>query len=202
MATRFAKTLGGIAALGIGLGGFAATSQAAALLIGQHSGTECSGKGGFSNCYANPDGTTSQGSRSGGSPSIFKFNSGGSTEISNLFPTISGSEFTINYLSATNTLTFNYLAGLGDPAIHYFAIKQADGFALYYDAAAITAGTIALTGLFPENPGFSHITFFDTGSTPAVPEPATWALMLAGFGLIGAALRRRQRRHAKVAFAF
>jgi hypothetical protein len=29
-------------------------------------------------------------------------------------------------------------------------------------------------------------------STTAVPEPATWALMLGGFGLMGAALRRRQ----------
>lgn len=28
---------------------------------------------------------------------------------------------------------------------------------------------------------------------PAVPEPATWAMMLGGFGLIGAAMRRRQR---------
>jgi len=27
---------------------------------------------------------------------------------------------------------------------------------------------------------------------PFVPEPATWAMMLAGFGLTGAALRRRQ----------
>jgi hypothetical protein len=27
---------------------------------------------------------------------------------------------------------------------------------------------------------------------PAVPEPATWAMMLAGFGLVGAGLRRRR----------
>ncbi len=27
----------------------------------------------------------------------------------------------------------------------------------------------------------------------AVPEPATWAMMIAGFGLAGSALRRRQR---------
>jgi len=26
----------------------------------------------------------------------------------------------------------------------------------------------------------------------AVPEPATWAMMIAGFGLIGAAARRRR----------
>jgi len=30
-------------------------------------------------------------------------------------------------------------------------------------------------------------------STPAVPEPATWAMLIAGFGLVGAAMRRRQK---------
>jgi hypothetical protein len=33
----------------------------------------------------------------------------------------------------------------------------------------------------------------------AVPEPASWAMMLGGFGLVGGAMRRRQR--SKVAFA-
>ena len=34
----------------------------------------------------------------------------------------------------------------------------------------------------------------DTGLqfTPSVPEPATWALMLAGFGMVGYAMRRRR----------
>jgi hypothetical protein len=27
----------------------------------------------------------------------------------------------------------------------------------------------------------------------AIPEPATWAMMLGGFGLLGAAARRRSR---------
>lgn len=31
-----------------------------------------------------------------------------------------------------------------------------------------------------------------------VPEPATWAMMLAGFGLVGAAVRRRRPVHAAV----
>jgi hypothetical protein len=30
----------------------------------------------------------------------------------------------------------------------------------------------------------------------AVPEPATWAMMIAGFGLVGASMRRRERRTA------
>jgi len=32
-----------------------------------------------------------------------------------------------------------------------------------------------------------------TTATGAVPEPATWAMMIAGFGMIGGALRRRSR---------
>lgn len=36
--------------------------------------------------------------------------------------------------------------------------------------------------------------------TPSVPEPATWAMMIAGFGMVGFAMRRRQSA-ARVSFA-
>jgi hypothetical protein len=35
---------------------------------------------------------------------------------------------------------------------------------------------------------------------PPVPEPSTWALMIGGFGAIGAALRRRGARAARAAY--
>ncbi len=39
------------------------------------------------------------------------------------------------------------------------------------------------------------------GSTPgAVPEPATWAMMVAGFGLVGGALRRKRRETVRYSF--
>jgi len=67
--------------------------------------------------------------------------------------------------------------------------------------AAGTIGWATLSGLslsggshtleFDQVPGWwvftSEVDFFGT----SVPEPATWALMLAGFGLAGASLRRR-----------
>jgi PEP-CTERM motif len=34
----------------------------------------------------------------------------------------------------------------------------------------------------------------DTGNLNTVPEPATWAMMLAGFGVVGFSMRRRQVR--------
>ncbi len=38
----------------------------------------------------------------------------------------------------------------------------------------------------------SQNTFSGTLNLPAVPEPATWAMMILGFGLTGAAVRRRR----------
>jgi hypothetical protein len=47
-----------------------------------------------------------------------------------------------------------------------------------------TAGTISVTETIQQGSGF------------AVPEPATWAMMLLGFGGVGAALRRTRRTAA------
>ena len=39
------------------------------------------------------------------------------------------------------------------------------------------------------------------GATAAVPEPATWAMMLIGFGGIGFQMRRQRRKNAFLAQA-
>lgn len=43
------------------------------------------------------------------------------------------------------------------------------------------------------------ISFSLSGVTGAVPEPATWAMMILGFGLVGAALRQRRGGQIKLA---
>jgi hypothetical protein len=44
----------------------------------------------------------------------------------------------------------------------------------------------------PDGPG-TPVTPGNPGNPPAVPEPASWAMMMLGFGLIGFTLRRRHR---------
>jgi hypothetical protein len=45
------------------------------------------------------------------------------------------------------------------------------------------------------------VTLDSFAAAGAVPEPATWAMLILGFGLVGGALRRRQATRAAPAFA-
>ncbi|MBY0519276.1 MAG: PEPxxWA-CTERM sorting domain-containing protein [Sphingomonas sp.] len=95
----------------------------------------------------------------------------------------------------------------------------------YSTTNALYGGTLLRTAAFPA-PGtfsngdvvsaaspFSVTTRYDiafgagagnfngTANITAVPEPASWALMIGGFGIVGAALRRRQSIKASIKFA-
>lgn len=62
-----------------------------------------------------------------------------------------------------------------------------------FDAGNFVGGLDAITF---NRPGLSNARLYFTGQfveqPPAVPEPATWLMMIAGFGLIGGAMRRRK----------
>ena len=58
------------------------------------------------------------------------------------------------------------------------------------NANAFTGGTFGVI----DGSALQGITF-----APTVPEPATWAMMLGGFGLLGAAARRSRRATAVLA---
>jgi hypothetical protein len=87
------------------------------------------------------------------------------------------------------------------------------GLASTYNPSFVTAngGTLAtaraafLGGLFSGNTYFNvHTTAFPggeiRGQLAAVPEPASWAMMIGGFGLVGSVMRYRRRR-MKVTYA-
>lgn len=61
-------------------------------------------------------------------------------------------------------------------------------------------GTTGANFVTLDNPqGWSNAALYTTGTPPAVPEPATWAMMLLGFGAAGAAMRRSRRKAAMLA---
>jgi hypothetical protein len=70
-------------------------------------------------------------------------------------------------------------------------IPDLDPFPYMTASGGLTATTSLTTltfGFFQEPDYF----FLDNVVLTAIPEPASWALMLAGFGMIGGAMRRRQ----------
>src|SRR5438309_4357233 len=186
----------------IAAAGIAATPAQAQTATNQwsFSGNTCGGTGGINNCYATTAGTVVQGNPGtvGSSPLIARIEgnengTAGTPEVSTLFSAVTGGEFNVSYMNTTtnpNQLSFTYSAGVGDPAIHYVGIFQANTYDLFYYVGGITSGTFNLSTYFPNNSGWSHIDFYDTSGP--VPEPATWAMMLFGFGAIGFALRRRR----------
>ena len=99
-------------------------------------------------------------------------------------------------------------AGFGDPIGRGGGIESLEDLAAFdfnsffevLDGPVLAGGSSAgpLTGVNFRGASFNLPTFdADTGrlvfvATAAVPEPATWAIMILGFGAVGTALRRRR----------
>jgi hypothetical protein len=115
----------------------------------------------------------------------------------------------VQQLSSQSFTTFNFAANLGlNTGGSYFALvtNQPGGNALPGAGMALMAAGTAndnsfryvaeapVAGAnwqdFGESAQF-HANFSD--GTAAIPEPATWVMMLLGFGGLGAALRNRRR---------
>lgn len=83
--------------------------------------------------------------------------------------------------------------------IAFVTVKASDRYSIF-DVGGVNFGDWSTSGLINnggQQPKLSHLSFWTVpGGDNTVPEPATWAMMLAGFGLIGLAVRRRRVAHA------
>ncbi|TNE38614.1 MAG: choice-of-anchor A family protein [Sphingomonadales bacterium] len=141
---------------------------------------------------------------------------GGANEFSFVIPTgstavfnVSGSSFTANWPGSfllNGETIVNQSADLASSLLFNFS----DATALTFNGswagnvlapnANVTLNYGGFFGSLVANNATSTTEFYDVrfpqinvGPIPGVPEPATWAMMIAGFGLIGAMARRKQR---------
>ena len=84
-------------------------------------------------------------------------------------------------------LSFKVTANSGTLSLASLVFNTYDGQNVYFASDLVNSG--GNTG----NVGAVLV------NTPAVPEPASWAMFIGGFGLVGGALRRRKRTVASIA---
>jgi PEP-CTERM motif len=89
---------------------------------------------------------------------------------------------------------YTALVNFGDSSSAVYALALGNSF------FGISSDQLIRSITFGPNPsnttggaiGIDNLTIGSEGSIAAVPEPASWALMIAGFGLVGSAMRRRK----------
>jgi len=129
------------------------------------------------------------------------------TTVLDAHPSAQYYDLTGLFEGAPATFTFDIFTTAGGGGFQ-LTLKGSGAYISPYDAA----GTMIFTGTL-DNPVFSPGTFLfnmdfgkgavsdklvisdpsvPTGPTGSVPEPASWAFMVSGFGMMGAAMRRRK----------
>lgn len=139
-------------------------------------------------------------------------------EMSTVLSPASGHDFKLEFRH--DGMTLDAPAGSGEGEIHVFSgglrnqgefdLEFRDGIITKSSASGIFGGVFPSVGMpavfdTPFPAGFGELEFAPTargesfrlimgagfGDVPAVPEPETWALMVAGLGILGAIRRRR-----------
>lgn len=100
-----------------------------------------------------------------------------------------GSPDTYNRLTINSTSgTYNFTA-----AGMSFPVTNGDqSFSQYVQFATNAPGELITSAIFGNDPSIDafEVANFSVRSVPAVPEPATWAMLIVGFGFIGSAIRQ------------
>lgn len=89
------------------------------------------------------------------------------------------------------TSAFNYDPSKGNLVLTVKDFSYGSGGNLFLDADQNVGLTNMRDSLYPYDYNQGLVTGFNDFA--AVPEPATWAMLIGGFGLVGAAMRRKRR---------
>ncbi|MEI9966362.1 MAG: PEPxxWA-CTERM sorting domain-containing protein [Candidatus Moraniibacteriota bacterium] len=110
----------------------------------------------------------------------------------------SGSDLTFRGWDNTGNWFNLGTLGAGDLGTWQTLRMDIDGSDFLYNAGGATGttsafGTTSFSNVILQahNAGLDYNVHWDNLNTAAVPEPASWAMMISGFGLVGGAMRRR-----------
>lgn len=103
----------------------------------------------------------------------------------------------------------NFLGGAPSQSFLNVALPSNNKFDIFADGSEVFDSIVlsGLTGFDGDDPvslkfkSVKQISFDVASIGNPVPEPATWAMMILGFGLIGSAMRRRQRHSVRYSFS-
>ncbi len=214
--SKIAATLAGVLLAGTTLA-MAGGAQAANLINnGSFENPVCTDGAGYCNVASLPSWTVttnnvdivqsgvSWGTATDGKQMLDLVGFGSTGGISQDFSTVANKKYLLkfDYASngaATTQASVNVTNGSGLPTLVTSTQASTVGWTTFSQTfVAGTTGTNTLS--FLETIGGNNGgVFLDNISISAVPEPATWALMLVGFGGLGAALRSNRRRVAALA---
>jgi len=101
--------------------------------------------------------------------------------------------FDIDYFEPA--IIFDYAGLTGDTEVYFTGHTGSD---FLYTGVKLLGSRCPVVGCFELRLDADPLNLYAFGSltadsTGAVPEPASWAMLIAGFGLTGAAMRRRRR---------
>jgi PEP-CTERM motif len=109
-----------------------------------------------------------------------------------------GATFVVPSCGGSGTYVTNTLAGWGDL---YSANAFVSGISIGVGSGAGSGFNANVDNLAFTTDGGTARYNFATANTAAVPEPATWAMMLIGFGGVGFQMRRTRRKSGLLAQA-
>lgn len=127
------------------------------------------------------------------------------------FPDFNPSAATFTFAKPTYSFGF-FTTGIQTSLTATLSVTQADGSAQTFNLPLNVNGGVSFFGLV-DTAGFTSVSILNVGVPGsgdawgvddvsynlAVPEPASWALLLGGFGLLGGAVRRRRLMAVAVA---
>lgn len=134
-----------------------------------------------------------------------------------------GDALSVSFAVGVNNLRFDFSGDLSAPVdpdnfydgasvswggqtefLAFRGVTKGDGDPSTVQSQSFRFNNLVNLDLLPVDAG-SNIGFnafsYDDPTMPAVPEPGTWMMMLAGFGLLGYQVRRRRNPRSAVAFA-